>query len=88
MSHCFNAGCSGSQSTPVKTLKPGDLDKEQNKKENSENAEGKANKNGRKCSVLLSRLFCSSKGAKTKEKKLKSDSPAVSSEDGAHCSPD
>ena len=87
MSNCFNAGCSGSQSTPVKTLKPGDLDIEQNKKEKSENAEGKANNNGRKCSAL-SRLCCSSKGGKTKEKKLKCDSPAVLSEDGAHCSPD
>lgn len=80
-------GCSGSHSTPVKSLKPGDLDKDQSHEDNSENTEGRTNNNGGKCSAL-SRLFCSSKGDRTKVKKLKSDSPAISSEDGAHCGPD
>ena len=67
MSNCFNAGCIGGQSTPVKNLKPGDLDEEQNKKENLENVENKANNNGKKFSAL-SRLFCSRKGRNKKRK--------------------
>ena len=98
MSNCFGGGCGCGSSTPVKPLKPGDLDKEQSKKDNSESVQNKTSNNGGKCTALL-RLFCSSKGERskvkklesdkpTKVKKLESDKPTVLSEDGAHCNPD
>jgi len=87
MSNCFGGGCGCGSSTPVKPLKPGDLDKEQSKKDNSESVQNKTSNNGGKCTALL-RLCCSSKGERTKVKKLESDKPTVLSEDGAHCNPD
>ena len=75
-----------SNSTPVKVLKPGDLDGAQSpEKENSESLGKRTSKNGGRC-LVLSRVFnCGSKAKKTR---VISRSPAISSVDGAHCNPD
>ena len=74
-----------SSSTPVRVLKPGDLDGRKSPKEKSESPENRSTKNRVRCSVL-SRIFSyKSKVEGTKVKKVNSDSPAVSSVDGAHC---
>lgn len=87
MSNWFGKRFTCSKSTPVKALKPGDLDGGQSPEEKSENPEDRATKNGGRC-LALSRIFnCKSKAEGTKVKKTNSDSPAVSSTDGAHCNP-
>ena len=80
-----NCGCG--DSIPVKTLKPGDLDEENTQNGWSKSTEDRTNNNGGKCSPL-SRFFCASNNSEGTKKKQTSDSPAVSSEDGAHCDPD
>ena len=76
-----------SSATPVETLKPGDLDGGQSPEGKTENSKNGTTKNGGRCPVL-SRIFnCKGKAEQTKKKKGNSDSPAVSSTDGAYCNP-
>ena len=87
MSNWFSKRFACSSSTPVKSLKPGDLDGGQSPEGKSESPESGTTKNGGRPSVL-SRIFnCKSKAKGTKVNEIDFGSPAVSSTDGAHCNP-
>lgn len=87
MSTCLTC----TSSTPVKVLEPGDLDGGQSPKGKSEDLENITTQNGQnggRCFTLSGIFNCKMKSKGTKVMKVNSNSPAVSSVDGAQCSPD